>query len=1268
MQNANSSRSSIGTLTQAELLSGASAFIPAVKKQKTPNPKSDTTGLCDESKLSTNQNKDTTLKSRQTTKTQGNDEESKNQQETIAAIEQTLSGRMSRADRYAALLKHKGRSISVRGKQLLLKENSSEESNKKKSQATGLTNSDSAYKHLARTQDENTHSDGSLLLMNANNVLSVPSRESRSMQRQNQAPKNNEQNTLDQRLGYVSRFNNIISSRTQNISSDHKSPSKMLGDHQQNIDNELEGHFASFVGGASWDKEAFEAGSRMLKSRCSKDCVDGNATDEKKKSLPLNTGKNQQPKMIKDMLNNSNQAIAGSSRTQNSIVSLSSSTPTKMNGGAFSVPHKKEKNIATTAASPSSHGNPAPSPQRSVFGRGRKSDQSGKSDAQSNRFQRNRHSDASTTQVETPFGSREKGFKYQALDSPGDESFSDWDYHGNKDSSPAVSRSRKDIPTPINSKAWLDSAFLGEWTVQDDPVETLSAEDDADNFRSTPDFIETTNEPDRAPSFGSMTVEDEEDVPPVSALRDYSPGRSVDVGDKKPMSPRSPKTPSKFQNVRSIFENASKNSPSPMSRFDKIPKQSGVRSVISPKKTETEKIDERSQENSRDSCEGHQAVSTGIKNDNREETDSIQNQWRTSQWINLSVEEKVMSSMDRLYNTNLAGKETAILQEAMNPFSLSTEYASGSFPSTFDETAMDTKSIEGETSEGLASHFPTEDPSLLSSFFGKGAITSMSRSIGQSAASDISNSMLHGEIYTEDGSALHYSSGSNNLKMSSDEKSARLSSATGNFFSSSSSQMSKSTISREEFLKSRTKSTTSSAEVERLAPIADDAKEDENGFGCDEKSDPKAEHEFKDVSKSNSHVCVTSSVTNGTQEFSQPQEENDFDPNPKADTLRWWQKKYAQNVAGPTNSVVKKAFSQKNEFRDVESDKDDEDVFSGLEEDPKTQDSSFEKALNDTTTSSGYQEGSSRKSENLAEVSNGTDGPSTMSAISLEGFDSVVPPPPPPAMQVPIPKPQNEEKNRLSKVGHTTPPRTPEGRKSRRSSFKKKVGTIVEVSESEMSDDVKPSESAKIHHSNPHSGKVIDGYEMDKVTSDITFSVIEGRDKRKATNTKDMFGKIDEVSEHQSHQDESFIASHQDSHSRSGLQSHLGSQLESDSRLGSHVDSRFESFSRFDDRAESDSRLDSRLDSRMGSQDEVIVAETESESVDKAVNSMMSESEDLGNEFEEDIDADTIDISYAESKEHKARSTIESTAEAVMSFGYAIFDSFAKACKITGKF
>lgn len=680
-------------------------------------------------------------------------------------------------------------------------------------------------------------------------------------------------------------------------------------------------------------------------------------------------------------------------------------------------------------------------------------------------------------------------------------------------------------------------------------------------------------------SIGSLTQDAEDDTEPMPSLRTYSPGRNVDLGDRKPMSP------TKFFNARSMFENAGKKSP----MRDPVPQQKDTPST---QKDET----------------------------------GAEEMWTATPWTKTSIEEKVMSTMERMYNTETANQ---VQSEAMNPFSLSTEFASGSFTSTFDETAMDTDPLESGQSESLLSLFP-EDPLEGADSFKKDTVSSapqeaLEQGIGQSGTSDVENSMLHGEILTQSGSGLQYSSGSNNLRMSSNEESARVPTVTSTFVSSSSSLMSKSTISREESLRTRTKSTTSSADVGRLETIASEAKDEENPIIQEEGDRKKRESKYGD----NEPVSIHAGAISTSVIPEESQKEASPPSNGKSDTLRWWQKKYAPKVGGQTNSVVKNAFSQQRSLGRLECDRDDEDIFSGLEEDAKAQDSSLDKVLDDTVSdytpraveSKSVHSPGSRASDSFMPEA---DGPSTFSAISLEDFESLEPPPPPPLASMHTaagqPSSTNEEDESLddiSKVDDSTTTlavvKTPEARRSRRSSYGKKVGTIVEVSESEMSDEPNQTEMRK-EKKNSHSGRVIDGYGLNKVTSDITFSVMEGQGTMgrgsRSSNARrnDDFVKIEETSEQASPVSIVSAATPETSEDIDEAQSHSGSLQKGGVTL--------------------------------------------------------SESE----EHEDgEIDGESLDLSYMESKE-KGQSTMEFTAAAVMNFGYAIIDSVSTACKLTGKF
>ena len=653
-------------------------------------------------------------------------------------------------------------------------------------------------------------------------------------------------------------------------------------------------------------------------------------------------------------------------------------------------------------------------------------------------------------------------------------------------------------------------------------------EDDYAQKVEMPQQFIVTKDPDveHIPSIGSLTVE-EEDMVIFSPLMENSPGKNIDSGDSKP---HSLLTPSNFENVRSIFENASKkNEPSVNTR----------RPV--------------------------------------EENSTKRDAWTPRNWAHISVEEKVMSSMERLYNTHAPLENQTKIQGAMNPFSLSTDYGSGSFPSTFDETLLETKSLQEDAPQDI-SECPADEPSLLSSAVG--AEINTSSSIGQC------NSMLHGEFLAEDGSGLQYSSGSQHLKMS-------RSSATGNFLSSSSSQLSKSTISREELLlKAGTRSTVSSPGTERLAPILDVNKEEESPVVVHDSKETESENE----SESKYIAKPTSMTSDGVS-----------GPSSKSDALRWWQRKYARNVADATNNVVKKVFKKKNN-------KDDEDVFSGLEEEAKGDGHSSKSSLNGGEISETLKDGT---------VEN------TCSATSLVGFDSVIPPPPPPP---PPPSVQAERK---------------ESRTGTRLLGDKKDSTTDEVTKFESSNDAKPAVIAN-HTSHANSqGMVVNG----KKQENSTFKIIqppttEERVRRKFFTKNDRFGPIEEI--HQTPHIDSHKESTEDS------TSHIDSQVDSSSRMTSQIAS-----SRFDSQIDypMDSNIDSnsRLDSQMIS---------ESDSLDKRDPHARSESEDDTREY---LDADSADISYAESKETKAQSAFEFTAATVLGLGYTILTTITKTLELSGK-
>eukprot|EP00977_Amphora_coffeiformis_P005653 scaffold1189_cov194-Amphora_coffeaeformis.AAC.10 len=1145
-------------------LSGASAFRPAKRAESAP--KSTTTVSDVERKKPETTPSPRTFnqeaKSEGSTLSSAKSSKSKTQttkvdqdvpDENANSIETTLSGRMSRADRYAAMLKQKNRAAP----------SNSKHSSKKEGSKPG--------------------------------------------------PKAD----FDASFGFVSRFNEQVSTRLQNPT--NVANDKIIWPYQGSRAGKEELPGMPWGDSPAAQKEAFEAGCRILNARKMK-----------------TTGESR----TQEFPSNPTQASSPNKFTPNSFNNQ------KRNAQSTHDESKKEIYLPGTGANPIVNYptiNRSSLTQGGAFKQNRKSDLSCKPETPQNRFQRGRVSDVSAHSDATFASKEKKAFKYQALDSPGDDSFKDWDVHGKKEQSPMIAEAtQEDFEATKSTGSWLNRDFHGEWAMADEQLSETDKQISvfSDAFPDGSEDFEAPSvgqPPDIDSSFGSLTDDADEDTSfPVNTMLPVQ-RRSIDVGDHKPASSprssRSPVTPSRFHDVRSIFENAAKSSnalPTP-------PKKIAMpRREIEGKETASNTKSEVANQRVGNCKEPLQEVSkTRMEDDNdswapqappreNEIRATQRDGWKASPWGNISVEEKVMSSIERLYNTNITQSEQAkIVEDAMNPFSLSTEFTSQSFPSTFDETAMDTDPLDGGFFDDVPVLHTAEDPSSsISSLQGtsKGANQSISRSIDQSGTSDIENSMLHGELLTEDGSGLHFSSGSKSLKMSSQEDSARLSSGTGNFLSSSSSQMSKSTVSREELLKARTRSTVSSStDIERLAPITDVIKEEEQGISQDESVDARGDTKECDQVGKPAVLLTTSPASQNTK---QSKSDTNFDPNSKSDTLRWWQKKYAQKVGGQTNSAVTKAFNRKGDFTRVDSYKDDEDVFSGLEEDPKTQNTSFEKAVNET-------------------VSNEED--------------------------------PNGDSQRLQDQDGST--------------FKKKVGTIVEVSESEVSDDAKATEVGKCIDPNSHSGKLIDRYDMNQVTSDITFSVAEGRDRRKIFKMKEVFGKIDEASEHQSHpgsQDDTYSDMRQETSSRieensrfdspSRMESQI-SKMESQSQLfGSRLESNVESQSRLsqgDSRSCLVSPYKTRRDSHSHDRprgNNKLTAST-SNSIEARTTEDTEETVNDDDDVDaEDMDADTLDISYAESKEQPSQSAVEFTAAAVLSLGYAIADSFAKACKIGENF
>lgn len=1349
------SKATNGTLTQKELLSSVSAFRPAVNLVSvttaiTSKPIKSTTSSNSRSqpKRSLQQELSNTKKST-TDLVPSNTLETKSRRgspdENVNVIEPALSGgKKSRADRYAALLKQKHRSTGTQGQSSVLKEKnqdqsisnglSSDEINSQSQSTMGSSGNVSAITRKSSRKDTppyygpltkdvtaatkvNSHhqrDESKIALIDANNILFDPQSEPKDERRfhlstTNIGRKSSSKTDYDASFGqqFEERLYTQVADQGSQITTGNVQRSRQSKNQTSETVLMLENQ-----GTPLGPKEVFEAGCRIMNARkyvSTEIPYRGEATNSSTNDSNASHIYSAIALQSKPCLEQRRKQVM-----DKNVSMLSSDADTCGQGGTTSRPH--------------------PSPNRNTTTWDRKSDQSYKVQSPLNRFQRGRVSDVSARSDTSSASKNRKAFKYQALGSPGDDSFGDRDTHDPKGRSPYIVQTpREDTKghseSIVNSASWLNHDFPQEWTGGRGEDNLVYAFPDASDFEDTRGSV-----PDNVPSFGSLTDDDDDDAAQFPLKRTFSPIRSVDVGENKPTasprSPRSPRTPSRFQDVRSLFENAAK-SPSDKSKNPLV--REGKREVVAhdsrnlenkfvtEENTETHLIDQTDSPNGQDSWAqqapqmdsqedrifandasdrwAHKAPQKVylVEEDNmgkEDDHDSWAPQppqpktgastehgvWKPSPWVNdLSVEEKVMSSIERLYNTNMTETGQArIAEDAMNPFSLSAEFTSGSFPSTFDETAMETDPPEGGFSGAISSPSTAEARSSISSSLGKGANRSHTRSIGQSGTSDVENSMLHGEMFTEDGSGLQFSSGSKSLKMSSNEDSARKSSATGNFFSSSSSQMSKSTISREEFLlKDRTRSTVSSTEVERLAPISDVIKEEEQGISQDESGEQQGDKtESHGDEKLVAHLTTSSYSTNRKESTS----EAAFEPNSRSDTLRWWQKKYAQKAGGPTNSAVKMAFTRKNEVTRIDRANDDEDdVFSGLEEDPKVQDSSFDKALNEPISEEEYLDEERPRVDGQEGLNHGSN--ETFSAISLEGFDSVVPPPPPP----PPPSAQSKQESaslshavpdiridnhHLSKPGLGTSPKTPEDRRSRRTTFKKKVGTIVEVSESEMSDDAITAETGKNRDPTSHSGKLIDRYEVNKVTSDITSSVIEGRDRPKTSALKAVFGKIDEVSEHQStidSKDGTHLELKQDTSSRTERDSRFSSysRMTPNSRPGSHVDSG----SRLDldlDTDESDSQPNDEFPEK-----HKLITESESHSVgEKPMPTLSEESEESARddaEVEEDIDADTVDISYAESKERTGQSAFESTAAAVMSIGYAIFDSFSNACKLSGK-
>lgn len=1400
------------TLTQADLLNSASAFKPAgravVQSQKRPEMAATTVRTLG---LNVSAHHDSKKKV---------DVNHPRQDE----IQTTLSGRVSRADRYAALLMQKGRSMGTRGKAALLKthkptDTSTTSFEKDSSGKLGKHISNMAFSS-STSSDHDAKKDepgkGSLATDFSRRFASESSKSdvagsqvstafstdfSRALNfpvsklSSNQVRSVSESTTTEEtkkkfqkNFGYVSRFAEQFSVRSQGPST--------------TLDSELESSSRAFLPFPRSQILSWEESSQMMKEgfgSVNKETSNKASSNSETKIPNKDTSRNSKLSQVsttKTLDNNPLKPYPTPVVPSSPIKGISKNTTSTNKIGLFKQRSRIRQHIGKRDTSPKLTApqkeemtpNKLSLSQRGVFARNRKNDhkklQSPDKDEANSGFRRGRPSDHST-QSELTNGSKDKGMIYQALESPlssraTPEQIRDSGSSANSKVGDSEPLHLVPVPNPENNKKkmeyevsqnfknWAVNGFPTEWKFPERDVAVMltdtqekSSKEDGEKFvkyvpritvGQTGDFSETVDplapnliELDGHNSMDTLT-QDEDDAAHLPSLRKCSPGTSIDAGEIKPQSPRSP---SKFQNVRSMFENGLKKSPV-KPQFDNGSKQlvsprrlpsenfvSPAKLAVSPvldikqrsplfenqsKKSPSPDYDHNSSkqpvsENAskktfifdnqnpfdRKPCpfdeEGQKETSSPVfESPSRQElilllekpsvsesvskksqiqesshpkrisrveaetkkVDTSKEPWVDQPWTELSVEEKLMTTMERLYNTNIDESRMNAQQDAMNPFSLSAEYASGSFPSTFDETAMDT--VDDELTNDVLSDVAANDPSIHSSLLGKGTTQS---TIDQSGTSDVENSLLHGELYMEDGSNLQYSSASKSLKMSSNEESARLSSGTtNNLLSSSSSQMSKSTISREELLRARTKSTISSGDTERMVSIPDVIREEEPGTVSEDASEQKDEKQTTKGGARSGESGFGQARSDGTSEPS-------MDPS-KADALRWWQKKYAQKVGERTDTVVKKAFSRKQPVIE----KDDEDVFSGLEEDPKA---SFERNMNETLSSPTYPEEPPITSniDSQHDSSNpGSDGRSALSAISLEGFDSIqsVPPPPPPLPLNNAHPHKDEDVSSNVKKGSITP----EERRSRRSSFRKKVGTIVEVSESEMSDDIKPTEAVKRKDPNRHSGKLIDSYEMNKVTSDITLSVIEGRDWKRSTTKSGACSKIEELSEHTNedsglHHQQKNSQHRVDSESRHGRNTTPGSGVEAHSHLNADV---LDSYSRMDSHFGFDP-LDSNShhDSHDGSRDDKI-GESESDSIDKRREPTMSEESDEIEVEEEDVDveadedperdADSIDVSYADSREKSHQSTMEATAAAVMTFGYALVDSLAQACKITG--